>query len=95
MGGDIVRLSSRNHKMSYDINKNKATMKLDNLGTNAFDKDFVVYIKDNKFNEPSCISSINEHNEQCLVVSMNPDLRNPKARKQIIDYFKSKGLDHT
>jgi hypothetical protein len=96
MSGEIVRLSSRNHGVECSHRQKHAFVKLDSNAKNNFaDKDFVLYIKDNRYNETSAISTLNEHNEQCLVVCMNPDLRPPKIREGLVKYFKSKGLDQT
>ena len=96
MNGDIVRISSRNHGVECSHKNNKAYVKLDSNAQSKFEeKDFVLYIKDNRYNEASAISTMNEHNEQCLAVCMNPDLRPPKVREGLARYFNSKGFDQT
>ena len=62
MSGEIVGLSSRNHYVMLNHRKNHATVKLDQSDVKNFpDEDFVLYIKDNKFNEPSAVSTLNNY----------------------------------
>jgi hypothetical protein len=46
--------------------------------------DFVLYIKDDKANEPSVLSYTNKLGEQALIVSILPDLRAPKFKDRTL-----------
>jgi len=49
----------------------------DNERKNPMTKDFILYIRDDRVNNNIAISSINEHGEECILISMLPDLRKP------------------
>jgi len=86
MGGEIKRLSSRNHRVKVEISatKSEARVFLEDNERRQLGKDFVLYIRDNKINAPSAICSVNQFNEKSLMVNILPDLRAPKIKAKFL-----------
>jgi hypothetical protein len=42
---------------------------------------------------PSAISTLNEHNEQAILISILPDLRQPKIRNRFLNTLKKNNPD--
>lgn len=64
MQGQITRLASRNHKISYSLSDNdtKAKIQLSDLQDKSSvpNKDFILLIRDSKINQPIGYFTVNE-----------------------------------
>lgn len=84
MGGDIQRISSRNHAIKTNlIESNHAVIELaetEKLGLNG--KDFVLYVRDTKIEEPAVFMNVSPDAKECAVsVSILPNLRPLKLKE--------------
>jgi hypothetical protein len=86
MAGVIERLSSRNHrvevKMSADNKSAEIRLAQDVDRRNVPNKDFVLYFRDSKINEPAGYQSRNEYNEQTILLNFLVDLRTKRTSEQ-------------
>jgi hypothetical protein len=90
MNGEITRLSSRNHEIVFETSadKKQAKIQLHDQEKRGIGNDFVLYIRDNKINEPTAIRSVNEYNEHSILVNILPDLRAPKLKDRFLSKLK-------
>ncbi|TNV84666.1 hypothetical protein FGO68_gene12911 [Halteria grandinella] len=80
MQGAITRVSSRNHKVQVEFqsdDKSHALVKLSDKQDKQIipNQDFVLYIRDSALNTPVGFQSVNEHNEQAILVNVLTDVK--------------------
>lgn len=82
--GKLTRVSSRNHKVECTmLNENEAHVKM--VNGESPEKDFLLYFRDDKINEPVGFSAVSEHGEQALMVNVLTDLVTPKNADDVLD----------
>ena len=82
MASKITSLRSTNHAIDIEFNLDKTAAKitLKDCEKRGMTKDFVLTVKDEKINDPSCIVAKNEYGEQAILINALPDLRPPHQR---------------
>ena len=55
--------------------------------------DVVLLFRDDRINEPTALSSVNEYGEQAISVSILPDLRAPKIKDRTLPSLKKVEID--
>lgn len=90
MSGKIQRISSRQHKVGYELSQNQKQAKIYLDANERFNqnKDFILYFRDDKINEPTAIASINQHGEQCILVNILPELKAPRIKDRTLKALK-------
>ena len=86
MQGEIKRLASRNHKISYELSESQTEAK---VGLSELqDKkavpnmDFVLLIRDSLINVPVGFQTVNEHHEQAYMINILTDVTPAALRKK-------------
>lgn len=80
MQGAITRVSSRNHKVEVNLlneTKSEALVRLSDRQDKQIvpNQDFILYVRDAAVNIPVGYQSVNEHNEQAILVNILTDVK--------------------
>ena len=65
MNRKIQRISSRQHKVGYELSEDQKSARIYLDANERFNQneDFVIYFRDDKINEPTAIATTNEYGE--------------------------------
>ena len=90
MNRKIQRISSRQHKVGYELSEDQKSARIYLDANERFNQneDFVIYFRDDKINEPTAIATTNEYGEQCILVNILPDLKIPKIKDRTLKAVK-------
>ena len=84
MSSKIKRISSRNHVVDITFRESSATILVNESERRKLGKDFVLYLRDDKINEPVALTALNEYEEQAILINILPDLRAPMIRNSFL-----------